>query len=196
MKISKFASSALLLSAIAAAPSALALTIIDTNPTWDGAVNFGWLGSGQSVTVPATDTTLTSFTVYADPASAGQQFDFYIFDAQNGGTTLFSVPNFVMAAGANTVNVNQSFTGGSQIFLQFDYNGFSGSALHFSYVDGYAGGNSSFGAVGSQSDWPTLDHRFIAEFTGGGTPTPDAGSMASLLGLGLAGLSLVRRKLA
>jgi hypothetical protein len=174
-------------------------TTIDTTASWSGGTNSGWYGSGQSITVPTWDTFFKDLTVYADSAAAGQTFTFTIFDALNGGTTLFTGGGMLMSAGANTVTINQAFAADSVIFAQFDYNGYSGSSLQYNYVNSYGGGNSSFGAVGSQLSYPALDHKFIANFSAANVDqhsVPDSGATFGLLGLGLIGVVGLRRRLA
>jgi len=163
--------------------------IIDTNATWDGGVNSGWLGSGQTLTVDATDNFFEDIGFYFDEASWGQTFDFAIFDALNGGNTLFST-NFAVGSGINVIDVSQAFAAGSTIYVQMDYRGFNGLTAHFSYIDGYAGGHSLFGSIGSMNGtYTTLDHRFIANFSA----VPEPGTLA-LFGIGLLGMGLARRK--
>ncbi len=177
------------------ASSALANTIIDTSGLWatnGGSTNSGWLGSGQSITVPFAATYFNSFTVYADAAAAGRTFTFTIFDAVNGGTTLYSGGGVLMSAGANTININRTFTAGSLIFAELNYNGYSGASLQY-LNNVYAGGNSSFGPVGSQTSISSLDHRFTANFS---ASVPDGGATLALLGVAMTGMVWMRRKLA
>lgn len=168
-------------------------TVIDTNPTWDGNVNSGWAGSGNSLTVPTGDDVLSTFTAYAADAAAGQTFTLDVDNALNGGTVLFST-SFLVATGANTVTIDQAYTPGSEIFVEFDYNGYTGQSLDFSYANGYSGGNAAFGGFGSEDNFPGASLRFIADFTGGSSSVPDAGDTSVILGLGLAGLAAVRSK--
>jgi len=72
--------------------------VIDTNGTWDGNVNNGWFGSGQSLTVPLGCTIFESIGFYFDEAANGQVFTFELNDAMNGGNTLFTT-NFVVGSG-------------------------------------------------------------------------------------------------
>ena len=176
--------------------NSLSATTIDTSGDWSGTTNFGWLGSGQSITVPTWDTFFQNLTVYADTAAAGQVFTFTIFDALNGGSVLFSGGAVLISAGANTVTINQAFAADSVIFAQFDYNGYSGASLQYNDNATYAGGNSSFGPVGSQSNFATLDHRFVANFSGGSNAVSEGGATLALFGLGLLGLAGLRRRFA
>ena len=76
------------------------------------------------------------------------------------------------------------------VWAQMDYNGYSGLSAHFSGFDGYSGGNSTFGAIGSMVDFPTLDHRFIARFV----PEPSSAGFCMIALLGIA--SVRRRRIA
>jgi hypothetical protein len=181
---------ALLFAALLTAGSALALTV-DTSGSWGGSVNIGWQGSGQSLTVDNTENVLNTFSFYAHADSNGKTFDVSVSDALNGGSTLFSTSTLVVG-GLNTVNINQAFTGGSTIFVLFDYNGFTGSTLHFQ-TDAYSGGNSSCGPVGSQTAFPGLDHRFVATFSGDAASVPDATSTFGLLASALTAAFVIRR---
>jgi hypothetical protein len=170
--------------------------IIDTNAGWDGNINSGWLGSGQSLTVDAADTYFDSIGFYFADASLGNTYDFILSDALNGGNTLFST-SFSVTGGINVININQDMTANSMIYALLDYNGFNGQTAHFSYSDTYAGGNSSFGPIGSQdsASFAGLDHRFVAEFSNGSAPVPEPTTIL-LFGVGLAGLigSRIKRK--
>ena len=166
-----------------------ALTI-DTSGSWLGLVNDNWEGSGQSLTVDATENFFETFSVYVHADSNGKLFDVQVSDALNGGNVLFSTSTVVLT-GLNTIDINQAFTGGSTIFVQFDYNGFTGRTLHFQ-GDVYGGGNSSFLRAGVQENWDGLDHRFIAVFSGK-MVVPEAGASLALAGFGVAGLVALRR---
>ena len=190
-KIMKKLIQSLAFSAITLASLEVSALVIDTNPGWDGSVNSGWLGSGQSLTVDLTENVFDSIGFYFDTASWGRTFDFYVSDALNGGNILYSTA-FTVTDGINLFNINQAMTPGSTIYALIDYRGFSGATAHFSYTDSYAGGNSSFGAVGSQVSYVGLDHRFIATFS-------DALSVSephtlALLSLGLVGIGLFSKR--
>ncbi|MBL8820273.1 MAG: PEP-CTERM sorting domain-containing protein [Planctomyces sp.] len=171
--------------------SADAAFVIDTNPTWNGRVNSGWQGSGQSMTIDAANTTFDQVTFYFDSDSNGRTFDLKIFDAMNGGTELYST-SFTALTGATTIGIGQSFVGGSQIWVEMDYRGFTGLTAHFSGINGYAGGNSVFGPIGGMTDFATLDHRFIAEFSGG-SAVPEPASLAAW-SIGLVAMTFARRR--
>jgi hypothetical protein len=90
------------------APGALATTVIDTTPAWHASgsqvlSNFGvnpapfgcctqtW---GQTVTVPATDTVLDSFTFYLDlPTSTIFRGEVYLWDPTTGNPANFTAGN-------------------------------------------------------------------------------------------------------
>ena len=174
------------------ATSASALTIDNTAP-WDGNVNSGWSGSGQSFTVDATENYLENMTFYFDSASAGRTFSFRVSDAFMGGVDYFTT-SVVIAAGANTINIGAALAPGSLAYAIFDYNGYSGRTAHFNNTDGYAGGHSFFG---NNSGYTGFDHRFAATLSGGGgTTTSDvplpAGFPLVLAGLGM--FALVKRR--
>ncbi len=171
--------------------SASALTI-DTNAGWDGSTNSGWYGSGQSLSVDSIENHFDSIGFYFDIDSYGNTFDFILSDQLNGGGTLFST-SFVVSNGINIIDIDLDMTANSTIFALMDYNGFNGRTAQFSFTDSYAGGNSSFGPIGSQSDYKGLDHRFIAEFSSGANAVPEPGTML-LMGTGLLGLVGYSRK--
>ena len=173
-----------------AASAASALTI-DTNPTWDGSINDGWDGSGQSLTVDLLETQLDDISFYFAEESAGLTFDFTITDALTGGNVLFS-SSFVVTSGINTFLTNLDLSPGSLVYALFDYNGFSGETAHFSYTNGYTGGQSFFESGGWATDFTTLDHRFVPNFS---DPSPIPLPAGGLLLIGaLGGLAALRRR--
>jgi len=167
---------------------------IDTNPTWDGNVNDSWFGSGQSLSVGAVDTRLDDISFYFDPASVGKVFNFTLSDALVGGTIFFSQA-VTIAAGINTLLPNTNLAPNSTFFALFDYNGFNGRTAHFSYFNGYAGGQSYFFDGGSwEENFTGLDHRFIANFSDP-VPIPLPATLPLLFGaLALGGIVAARRK--
>ncbi len=163
--------------------------VIDTTATWDGNVNGGWLGSGQSLTVDAVDTFFDDITFDFHSASNGRLYNFTLSDALNGGATLMST-TFTVVGGKGFIDVNTNLVAGSKVYALIDYNGYSGSTAHFQQ-NVYAGGESNFGADGSKSIFSGLDHVFVANFTGATVPAP-AG--LALFGLVLAGLGIRRQQ--
>jgi hypothetical protein len=173
-------------STLAARPALAATITIDTNPTWDGNTNQGWLGSGQSFTVPLVANVFQDVGFYFDAQSHGLTFDFYLTTAMNGGSVLYSTP-FVVTPGINVLTMNLALTAGSQVWAVMDYRGFAGRTAHFSGINGYAGGNSVFGPFGGYVNFAGLDHRLIANFTDA-VAVPEPATFL-LIGAGLAAVA-------
>jgi hypothetical protein len=173
------------------AASAASAVTIDTNATWDGNINSGWGGSGQSLTVDLLETHLDDISFYFADASAGLMFNFTITDALTGGNVLFS-DSFTVASGINTFLTNLDLSPGAVVYALFDYNGFTGDTAHFSYIDGYAGGQSFFESGVWDTSFVSLDHRFIANFSDASPVPLPAGGLLLIGALG--GLALIRRR--
>jgi len=170
--------------------------VIDTSALWIDAINNGWAGSGQSLTVDNTDTTLDNIGFYFDDESNGLTFNFILTDALNFGNTLFSTSFIVNVASINVINIDLELTGGSTVWALIDYNGFTGKTAHFIFDDVYSGGNSVFGSINDMQDFISLDHRFVANFSNANPPpvgVSEPGSLA-LLSLSLLGLAGLRKR--
>lgn len=193
--MNKIALIALCTAGFLTAASAQALTI-DTSANWDGSINSGWYGSGQSLTVDAVENTLDDISFYFDADSAGKTFGFRLSDALAGGTDFYST-SFTVAEGINSFDIGLAFTPGSTVFALFDYNGFVGKTAHYSNQGGYAGGQSVFldGSVWDSSH-SGIDHRFIANFSEGSSVGAPAVPLPATLPLvaGAFGLMALRRR--
>ncbi len=166
--------------------------VIDTTASW---ANGGWFGSGQSFTVDVNDTFFDDVTFSFDDASNGLTFDFLLSDALNAGSTLFST-SFSVNNGSGFIDIDTNLIAGSTVYALIDYNGYSGASAYFQY-DVYAGGNSIFGANGSNFGFSGFDHVFVANFTQAtqaiqASQVPEPVSIV-LLGLGFMAIFLSRK---
>ena len=174
-----------------ASTSAQALTI-DTNPTWDGSQIWYYVGSGQSLTIDAVENTLDTIGFYFHKDSAGHTFDFRISDAIEGGRDYFAT-SFNAVAGLNTFDVHSAFDPGSTVYAIFDFRGFGGSTVDYSWVNGYSGGHGFFL---DQTHWntgfPSIDLRFVASFSDADAAAIDAAvPLPATLPLVMTGLGLL-----
>jgi hypothetical protein len=196
---------------------ALADTIIDTTPSWDGTSGIGVYGDspwtptcGQTVTVPLTDTVLKSYTfqMWLDPTVIFRG-EVYAWDgAEATGSGLWeSLP---MHTSANLAFEPVSFnTGGLPLAAGQQYVLFattsedpgSGHGLWgFTFADVYSGGGFAFlnadashWTTGAWTQYVGNDLAFRADFGPAGPQVPEPGTMA-LLVMGIVGIVAKRRK--
>lgn len=178
------------------ATSASALTIIDTYPSSSGWQTSGWGATAQSFTVPVVDNVLSDWTF--NLAGSGTNYKFSIVQMTGGlpdiNQSLYTVTNPWSVGDQNINGINLSLTSGTQYAAVIDFLGYAGSSVEFG-PDTYAGGNGFWGFTNSNgwTNFSGLDHIFQASFVSGGNNVPEPASLA-LLGLGIAGIYLSKRK--
>jgi hypothetical protein len=166
--------------------------LINTTTSWGGSINNGWSGSGQSLTVDASDTYFEYISFYFGAESEGRTFDFVLSDAISGGSTLFS-SSFAVNSGEGTININTALTAGSVVYALINYNGFMGDTAHFINSNVYSGGNSFFLDT-TWMPYGSFDHSFTASFSQGISQNVPGPPTLAILALGLMGLASRRFK--
>jgi hypothetical protein len=183
--------------AAAAAVPAFATTI-DTSAGPDYTTG-GWAGTAQTFTAPA-DNVLQDWTFFLAPRTADGSVQFSIYNWSGAGPTGAALYSTTLAwgtaGGATGVSgIDLDLTAGNYYGAVIDLLGYLGSSV--SYTDDlYAGGNGQWTTsppAGPYDDFPTLDHRFIAVFSGDKTEMPEPASLG-LFGLALAAAAGVRRR--
>jgi hypothetical protein len=177
----------LMLGFVLFASPALATTIIDTYPSWDGFTSSGYNNAAQSFTAP-TDNVLLSYQFGIAPRSSDGTLSFSIYNWFGGGpagSALYggSLPWTTASTDILVSGIGLTLTTGNQYGAVIDYLGYSGLQVHHLSIDAYSGGNAFF----SFSSFPEFDLEFRAEF--GGTPAVPEPATLLLLGAGLAGLA-------
>lgn len=181
----------LVLSLVLCASPALAVTVIDTYPSWTGFTTSGWEATAQTFTAP-TDNVLSNYKFGIAGRSVDGTLDFSIF-AWSGvgqvGPALYSVTTPWTTAGGDILisGINLALTTGSLYGAVIDLGSYGGSSVHYE-SDAYSGGHGFWGYDGvTWTEFSGLDHQFRAEF-GADAVVPEPGTVL-LLGSGLAGLA-------
>lgn len=173
------------------AHGALADTIIDTYPDWDGSVTDRWFRIAQSFTTPA-DNVLSDWKFALDPP-VGQNtvsFEVFAWDDNVGpvGNALFSAVAAWPANGGDVLveNINLPLVTGELYGAVVDLLGYSGPSVHFQFnQNSYSDGDASWYRGG----WRFLNSGWNTKFRATFVPEP-----TSLLSLGLGVILLMRRR--
>ncbi len=198
----KIAAQVLLLSLLSGLSTLSHAVVIDTSGDWSGVINDRIDQSAQTLNF-GSDVTLDSFTWYLGMAHI---HTVSVVEWSGGpGAILFSTTQ-AWTAGPNEILPNVTLSAGTQYAIWFDYLGSILSTVHINNeVAGYSDGEWWFFS-GSWIPRIDIDLRFVANLTEAvsvpepGTRTrgprvsvPEPGTLA-LLGIGLAGMGLARRR--
>jgi hypothetical protein len=169
-------------------------TVINTYPDWDGTVTESYFKVAQSFLAPA-DNTLKSWQFALAPVAAPTNVVLQIvpWNSSSGPTSapLFSRQVSWAAAGGDILvdNINLTLTPGSRYAAVVDLRGYGGFSVDFQYnQNSYNQGNAAWFA-GNNPTWVYLNSTYNTEFRAEFYTVPEP---ANLLGLGLAGIAVLR----
>lgn len=171
--------------------AATAATTYSNWDVWDGNVTTGWFAQAQRFPVPAGDNVLLNWQSQFDSSMTGMQVGFAITDIVSGvpgGTTYFTANPTIDGTGTVTIaSINLALVSGQDYAAVWDFNGYSGSSIHWISSNTAPGNGLWRDQSGAWTEFADFDQRFIANF---GVPAP---GVAALLGLGAVG-ALRRRR--
>ena len=188
-------SAAVTLLLFATATPSSATTIIDTYPFWDGAgVTSGWKLTAQTITAPL-DSVLVGYRFALDPRPGGGTVGFSVREwGLTGpiGPELYSTtaPWPETGGDIDLTGIDLSLTTGTLYGMVVDLLGYGGYSVHFITFSPYSGGSGFWSDGTTWQSFPSLDHRFRAEFEA--APEPGT-SLLLAAGLGLLYRSRRRR---
>ena len=173
------------------ARGALADTIIDTYPDWEGRSSFLWLKIAQSFTTPA-DNVLSDWKFALEPPGGQNSVSFEVFAWDNNvgplGDALFSTVAAWPANGGDVLveNINLPLATGELYAAVVDLLGYDGRSVHWQTNQrSYSDGDASW----FRGNWQFLNSGWNTKFRATFVPEP-----ASLLSLVLGAVVLMRRR--